>query len=182
MVNLIPPHAKKGVVVEYWLRVLTVWSLIVTVAAALVAVSFLPVYVLVDAKIDVYEESAEAASQKIASFDAVSPELVRSSQQAQLLLGSIEDVSLSEVISRFSALATDGIELNSISVSRRGVEGTEPVVLLGVARDRIALSNFRDRLLAEESVATVDFPISSLVAGTDINFPMEITMHNQMTP
>jgi uncharacterized protein involved in exopolysaccharide biosynthesis len=75
MVNLIPPGAKRSVIVEYWLRVLTVWALLGTVVAILFALTIAPVYVLVTSKIDAYQESATIASEKIASFRSVSEDL-----------------------------------------------------------------------------------------------------------
>lgn len=180
MVNLIPPTAKRNVIIEYWLRVLTVWSVLGSITAILFAVTLVPVYVLVEAKISAYEESATLASQKIASFETVSKELARSSQQAQLIITSGER-SLSELIYSLSALEGMGVSLDEILVQRLS-GGIAPIKLSGMARDRQALSDFRDKLLAEQTVATVDFPISNLAKDRDIQFSMTVTLANQPTP
>lgn len=181
MVNLIPPSAKKSVTIEYWMRVLTVWALIVTVVAILFSLTFMPVYVLVDTKIDAYQESAELASQKIASFEAVSVDLRRSTEQAQLILASTNETDLSSVIELFDSLETGGIMLDQILVSKAAGGALAPVTLSGNARDRQALADFRDRLLAQEAVQAVDFPISNLAKDRDISFSMTITMSNEVS-
>ena len=179
MVNLIPRSAKKNVIIEYWLRVLTVWSILGSVTAVLFAITLIPVYVLVDARISAYEESATIASQKIASFENVSRDLARSSQQAQLIMTS-SGRSLSELVYSFGALEGSGVALSEVMV-QRSAEGVAPVKLSGIARDRQALSDFRDKLLAEPGVASVDFPISNLAKDRDIQFSMTVTMTNQPT-
>ncbi len=180
MVNLIPPSAKKSVIIEYWVRVLTIWSIMATVVAVLIAVTFMPVYVLVDAKIDAYQESAEEASQKIAYFESVSDDLTNSTKQAQLLISSTNEISLSEVVELFDSLESNGIESSEINITKLPAGGIAPVTLSGYARDRQALSDFRDRLLAQEEIEVVDFPISNLAKNKDINFSITVTMSNQL--
>ncbi len=180
MVNLIPPSAKKGVVIEYWLRVLTVWSFIATAVAILFGITSLPVYVLVDAKIDAYRESADVASQKIASYQSVSVGLNQATAQAQLLIANTRQATLSKVIELFNSLENNGIEITSMSITRSGSDGVLPVTLTGYAQDRQSLSDFKERLLAEEVVEVVDFPISNLAKDRDINFTLTVTMSNNL--
>lgn len=180
MANLIPPSAKKSVAIEYWLRVLTVWSLIATVVAILFSVTFLPLYVLVDSKIDAYQESAAIASQKIASFQAVSKSLRQSTEQAQLVVVSTRENSLFATIEMFHSLEgqNSGIELSQMNVKKIAGGGFAPVLLSGEARDRQALSDFRDQLLEKEEVETVDFPLQNLAKDKDISFSITVTMTN----
>lgn len=181
MVNLIPAKAKRNVAIEYWLRVLTVWALIMSVVSILFALTMLPVYVSVDTKIDAYAESAAIASQKIASFDAVSTELTRATEQARLVISSTDELSLSKVIDLFDALETGGVEYTQVSISKAPGGGLEPVTLVGNAENRQALADFRDRLLAQEEIETVDFPIENLAKDRDITFAITVTMSNQFS-
>lgn len=178
MVNLIPPTAKRGVIIEYWVRVVTVWAGLASIAAILIAVVMSPVYVLVDSQITAYIQSADIASQKIASFKSVSEELVLATQQAQLVISSSKEMQLSEIIYLFNSLEGEGIALDSVSVNRIPT-GIEPVRISGNAVDRQSLADFRDRLLAEERVETVDFPISNLAKDRDITFTITVTLSNQ---
>lgn len=177
MVNLIPPTAKRDVIIEYWIRVLTVWAGLASITAILVLVTMLPVYVLVDTQISAYMESADIASQKLASFESVSDELTRSTQQAQLLITSTRETQLSEIIYMFDSLEGNGIELSQVRVNRTPV-GIAPVLLAGDASDRQSLADFRDRLLAEDRVEIVDFPISNLAKDRDIQFNITVTLAN----
>lgn len=181
MVNLIPPGAKKSVIIEYWLRVLTVWSIVMTIVSVLFAVTFMPVYVSVDSKIEAYQESAALASQKIASFQAVSKELTHSTQQAQLLISSTQETSLSKIIDLFDSLETDGIDFSQVYVSKVTGGDLAPVTLNGTARDRQALADFKDRLLDQESIESVDFPISNLTKDRDISFSITVNMSKQLS-
>ncbi len=180
MVNLIPPTAKKGVIVEYWIRVATVWAWLASAAAVLIAVVMLPVYVLVDAQIAAYIESADIASQKIASFESVSEELSLATQQAQLVVASSRDTQLSEIIYMFDSLEGSGISLSQVTVDRLPT-GIPPVQLSGNAIDRQSLADFRDRLLAEDRIETVDFPISNLAKDRDISFTITVTLSKQIS-
>lgn len=178
MINLIPTSAKKQVVIEYWLRVITVWFLLVSLTALIGAAVMLPVYVLLKEQISVYQESADKAQEKMAVFENVSSDLVAASQQAKIILDNQKDATLSKYIYMFSSLETEALILSSITVSRDG-EVVAPVQLSGVASDRQALADFRDRLLAIEDVKAVDFPISNLAKDKDIPFGMTVTLVNK---
>jgi hypothetical protein len=180
MVNLIPPGAKRSVIVEYWLRVLTVWALLGTVVAILFALTIAPVYVLVTSKIDAYQESATIASEKIASFRSVSEDLRVSSDQAEQLITGFRNLSLYSVVSLFQTLEGNGINLNTINVSRGVNNSLGPVSISGRAVDRQVLADFRDRLLAEDAIEVVDFPISNLAKDRDIDFSMTLTMSSKI--
>jgi len=180
MVNLIPPTAKKGVIVEYWVRVATVWAGLASAASVVIAIVMLPVYVLVDVQIAAYIKSADIASQKIASFESVSNELALSTQQAQLVLAGDREARLSEIVFMFDELERDGISLSRATVDRDST-GVAPVQLSGNASDRQSLADFRDRLLAEDRIAAVDFPISNLAKDIDISFTITVTLSNQVT-
>ena len=175
MINLIPQSAKKQVIVEYWLRVVTVWLLLFSIVAAIGTAIMFPVYVLIKTQTDVYRESANAAVQKIAVYENVSTDLVRSSQQAKIVLENKSTQSLSQYIKILGTLETDALELSGITIAK-GDKGVDSVQIAGTANDRKALADFRDRLLSLPEVEKVDFPISNLAKDKDILFDMVITL------
>ncbi len=179
MINLIPQSAKKQIVIEYWLRVVTVWLLLFSITATIGTALMFPVYILVKTQTDVYRESANAAVQKIAVYENVSEDLVRSSQQAKMVLDNKNQPYLSQYIKLFSTLETSSLELSGISITR-GVTGVDSIQVAGTAIDRKALADFRDRLLALEQVEKVDFPISNLAKDKDISFNMVVTLKKQV--
>lgn len=175
MINLIPPQAKKGVVKEYWTRVVSVWFY--TWSAGLLGgvLIMVPAYVLISSQVSVYEASAKTASEKVASFEDVSKGLAASSQQAGKLVTSFRQSLISERIKSLRLLEKPGITISEFTVGRVD-EVYEPIQVTGTARDRQALAAFRNRLLAEPNVASVDLPISNLAKDRDIQFSLTVTL------
>jgi hypothetical protein len=83
-------------------------------------------------------------------------------------------------VSLFQTLEGNGINLNTINVSRGVNNSLGPVSISGRAVDRQALADFRDRLLAEDAIEVVDFPISNLAKDRDIDFSMTLTMSSKI--
>ena len=175
MINLIPPQAKKGVVKEYWMRVVSVWFY--TWSAGLLGglLIMVPAYVLINSQVSVYEVSAKTASEKVASFEDVSKGLAASSQRAGKLVTSFRQSLISERISTLRSLERPGVTISELTIGRVD-EKYEPIQVTGNAKDRQALAAFRDRLLAEPDVAAVDLPISNLAKDRDIQFSLTVTL------
>lgn len=178
MINLIPPRAKKSLLVEYWVRVVTVWLLLCSLALILGAAVLWPTYVLIDGQVSVYEISAAEASEKVADYKNVSKQLVQASQQAKIVMDERDSSLFSDYIELFESLQTVDISISQIKLGRNGVD-ISPVTITGVASDRQALASFRDRLLQQEMVESVDLPISSLLSDKDSNFSITVVIVNK---
>jgi hypothetical protein len=175
MINLIPPSAKKSLMFEYWTRVVSVWLWLWS--AALLAGTFilLPTYVLVSGQVSVYEANAAEATEKVAAYENVSIDLARASTEAKLALDNSNEKNLSDYIRAFESLEGDGVSIISVKVSRKGAEFS-PVSIAGEASDRQSLASFRDRLLANDLVESVDLPISNLARDKDISFNLTVVL------
>ena len=178
MINLIPPEAKKSIATEYWVRVVTVWLWLLTASAVISAVLLLPVFVLIDTQVSAYRDSVNAAIEKIVTFENVSLELARATTQAQRIMGTDDHVRLSDLVYQLRSLEGTGVALDEVRISRTD-GGVSPILITGEAVDRRSLSDFRDRLLANENVSEVDFPIANLAKDRDIPFSMTVTIVNQ---
>jgi hypothetical protein len=178
MINLIPQKAKRRILIEYWFRVITVWLILWASALFIGAVIIFPAYVLVGHQVSVYEESAAEASEKVASYENVSKSLVQASQQAKVIMDESEVQIFSYYIKLIEGLQSEGIQVSKIKLNRDNGE-IAPVVLVGVARDRKTLASFRDRLLEEEQIISVDLPISNLASDSDINFTITVVLANK---
>lgn len=176
MINLIPHSAKRSLVKEYWIRVISVWLMTWSFASLCAAAAIYPAYLLIDSQVSVYESSAAEASARVADFKSVSEELRRTSEEARLIVEARNEPLFSNYIELLNRLEGEAIDLNNIRLIHRDDGTIAPIEISGVARDRIALRDFRDRLLAEAEVATVDFPISNLAKEQDINFEIIITL------
>jgi hypothetical protein len=175
MINLIPPSAKKGITIEYWLRVITVWFALL-VGALIVSIAIMaPAYVLINLQIGASEESSAAASQKIAGYEAVANDLKQSNSEAKAVLDTTGYVPISNYVAIIRKLEGDNITVSEITIAR-SKDSFNPIQVKGEAVDRQSLSKFRDSLLAEPSVASVDLPISNLAKDKDIQFNLSVTV------
>ena len=177
MINLIPKQAKKRLVVEYWARVFSTWGILWSVALLVGASVIFPTFILITSQVEVYETSAAEALAKVANFENVSVSLVEANQQARLILDEQKLPVFSDYIALVKSLQGDDIQISSIGLSRKN-DSLEPISLSGVATDRQALASFRDRLLADEQVSSVDLPISNLAQDKNISFSITVTLHN----
>lgn len=178
MINLIPPGAKKGIIIEYWVRVVSVWMILWSLALFAGAATLLPPYVLINSQVKEHEASAEEASQKVAFYKNVSEDLVEASQQAKLIVDEENLPRFSAYLLLLDQLQGEGIQINTVKLARDKAN-ISPIVVGGMAADRQALASFRDRLLANESIAEVELPISNLARDKDILFSVTIKLVNQ---
>lgn len=177
MINLIPPSAKKSLLIEYWVRVASTWLILWSIALLASAAILLPAYVLIGTQVSVYKNSAQEATEKVAGYEDVSRGLVRASQQARVLVDEDSLPVLSEYMTLFEELQGADVQLNQIAISRKEA-GFNPITLSGVASDRQALASFRDRLLSKEEITKVDLPISNLARDKDIQFTITVNLEN----
>jgi hypothetical protein len=181
MINLIPATAKKSLIKEYWMRAATVWLFLWSVAVLLGIFILVPSYVLIHSQVSAYKDSAASASEKIASYEALAKELERSGKLAAMMKDTFSKPSTSRYLALFRSLERDGITLSEISIIR-GDKGVEPVALTGIADDRQALAAFRDTMVAQEVISSVDLPLSNLAKDKDIPFDVTVTLDNTKTP
>jgi len=177
MINLIPQSAKRSLLIEYWVRVVSVWLTVWSIAFFVGASILYPAYVLIGYQIEAYETTAQEASQKVLVYENISTSLVQASVQAKTIIDESSELDFSEFIDLFEGLQGTKIHLSQIGLSRN-VTGIAPVKLVGVADDRQSLASFRDKLLAEEHVTEVDLPISNLARDKDIQFSITVTLKN----
>lgn len=178
MINLIPQKAKKDIIVEYWVRVVTAWFILWAIALFVSAGILFPAYYLIGSQVSVYETSAVQASKKLASYDNVSESLVQASKEAKVIIDESNLPIFSDYISLIEGLQGDGIQVSKIQLNR-DQNSIGPILLSGIASDRQTLASFRDRLLESEQIVSVDLPISNLANDSDIQFNITVTLANE---
>ncbi len=176
MTNLIPPRAKKKLVLEYWTRAVSTWLSLWSVALVAGIFILLPAYVLIGSQVEVHKASAAKASEKVQNYSNTSRDLVRASQQAKLVIDETAKPAMSEFISLFESLQGEEISLTALSLGF-GSEGKQLVTLAGIADNRQALATFRDQISAEEMVDSVNLPLSNLARDKDITFEIVISLN-----
>ena len=173
MINLIPPVARRTVVREYWVRVISVWMFLVGTGFLVVVALLLPTYVLTRSQINVLSEVSSTVAEKVTTYDASAVELQRASEQAAILVSAGTTTPFSTYLTLIEKSAGNEIQIRSIDFSRTGV-GNGTVVLSGESKTRQALAYFRDVMESDGSSIKVDLPISNLIKERDIMFSMQM--------
>lgn len=177
MINLIPRSAKKNIVTEYWVRVLSTWLILWAFAIVCGTAILFPSYILISSQVTAYEESADLASKKVADYESASVALIQSSQLAREIVVLSETDSLSSYVDLFTSLQGADILIERFSLSQEDSK-ILPVRISGEATDRQSLASFRDRMLDHPLITEVDLPISNLASDKDISFSIIVTMGN----
>lgn len=173
MINLIPPIVRKSIITEYWVRVFSIWFFIVAVVATAAVLLSLPVYVLVSSQVNVYEQSALEATQRVNEYDLSAGALVRANVMAQKVFELRGVEKFSTIVTSVEALQGSDIVIEGFNFARTD-NTLAPVEVSGRAATRQALADFREALLAQESVSDVILPISNLAKDRDIDFSLSV--------
>jgi hypothetical protein len=174
MINLIPPSAKKSIIVEYWKRVIAVWLCLFSTAFVILAVFLLPTHIALRSQIKYLEQSVSASLDRVSNYDISATELVTASNQARVLLDNSASNTPSDLITVLIGHADDGVALHNFQFTKLTTAPT--IAVSGLANTREDLAKFRDAVTADTRFATVNLPISNLIKDKDLLFSMEITL------
>lgn len=174
MINLIPPSAKKGVVKEYWKRVITVWLFILGTSFLILSVFLLPTYVRLQSEIAALQASVGTSKEHIATYDVSNTELTSVSKKAEYVLGSKQSVNFSEQITNIESKATNKITLQDFDFTNIG--GQVSLKISGMASTRQDLVNFKEALEKDVIFDSVVLPIENLIKSQDILFVMDLKL------
>lgn len=176
MINLIPPAARRAIVREYWVRVISVWMFLVGTGFLVVAALLLPTYVLIRSQIASLTETSSGVAEKVATYDSSVAELKRASEQAAILINAgTSSAPFSQYLALIKKSTGPEITIRSIDFSRATI-ASGAVVLTGESKTRQALASFRDALESEGTFTKVDLPISNLIKDRDVLFSMQMNI------
>lgn len=175
MINLIPPEARRRIVTEYWVRVVTAWLFLLAVAATVVGALLLPAYVLVTSQVRSSATEADSARARVGDHDTTTKVLDAAGEEARLIAASAQEPQLTHVIEMIEELIPSGVEATAYTLARQ-TGAVAPVLVRGTADTRTGLAAFRDALLGHPRIAKVDLPISNFAKDRDISFTVTITI------
>jgi len=174
MINLIPPQARKRVLLEYWIRAASVWMLLAGTALIMVALLNVPVWVLVHGQINAFADSYAAAESEDTQFKEFAAEIEDANEVAAALADHTDTVQLSLLLERLQTIATSEISIEVYEFSR--TDGAVSTVRIsGTANTRQALANLKQDIEADPLFSTAALPLSNLAKDSDIPFNIEIT-------
>lgn len=176
MINLIPPHARKQVRIEYWVRSVSVWVLLAAIALFIVGVLFAPTYVLIHSQLSAYEDSYAAAAANDASYKELEASVRIANANAQKLLTGGAVHSYTNILEEVDLITNETIVLEEVRMERTSVGLIEQITLRGVAATRIALVAYQEAIEAHAFFETADLPISNLAKDKDVPFSMTVTL------
>jgi hypothetical protein len=174
MINLIPPGAQKQVKREYWLRVFTVWVILIASACVMIATLYMPVYVLVKSQLDAYLQAYTQASVESESFKDSEKAVEKANDIAELLSAANKALPFSTVIYELEEVSRQYKITITEFVLLRDDGKLQPIVLRGTALSRLDLTSFRDAVEAHELFKSVELPLSNLAKDKDITFSITI--------
>lgn len=175
MINLIPPSARKSVVREYWLRVISVWLFLFGTGCLIISTFLLPTYMMVHNQTVTLGGQMSATADKTASYDEAIAKLAKATAQAVYLKNTASTTPFSSYLKTLESLTGPGISIHAINYMRSpNMPGK--ITISGVATTREGLATFRDTLEAAPEFVTVILPISSLTKATDVMYSMDITL------
>lgn len=172
MINLIPPRAKKVLLTEYRLRVLSVVMLVVS-AASLVALALsVPTSILLARQTQSFINNGDLTREIGEERKRITEELSKTRSLIDHLSRTVKITPYSKIISDLDSLAGSGVSIDQFAFDNRS-----KLVITGVASTRTELSFFRDRLEERKDFRTIELPLSSLVKDADLPFSITITLN-----
>jgi hypothetical protein len=177
MTNLLPQKAKKQIVVEYWVRMVSVWIILWSVTLLVSSIVLWPTYVLIVGSNEAYAESVVDATERTAAYDEIVDKLNRANQQAQAVLVADQAPLLSDIWSTIKQEVGSSVTLDSFTITRDST-GIATVRVSGESPDRQSLAVFRDRLEAVVFITAVDLPIANLAQNQDIEFSLSVEIND----
>lgn len=174
MINLVPIAGLAAVKKEYWLRVVSVWLLLLGSVCLIGIVLLLPSYIKLTLQINDVNNSSSMLHESASSFDVSAAQLIEANKQAQLLVAGADTVALSDYIVAAESAAGPGITISSLVL--QDTAEVMKYTVTGVAAIRQDLESFRDNLEALPVFSAVRLPISNFITDRDILFSMDISI------
>jgi hypothetical protein len=171
MINLLPPQGKKRVLRNYWLRIVSVYFLLLGAAFLVCAVLLLPTYFYISYQINALSNSFEI--ENIEAQKQVESEIVKANEISKLLVSTPEVVNDSVIIKEVLMFSEGLASIGSITVVKNGREVSE-VIVSGSAINRSSLLAFRDAAKEHRFFNEVNIPLSNL--AKDQNIPFSLTL------
>lgn len=175
MLNLLQPAEKKAVQREYYMRLVVVTLIFVSLTIIVAGLLLIPSYILTLSKESIAQEKQKSLDQMAAQQNnAALLEEMRLINTELSLLASDDTVRLpSDTIARVVELKGGDIALQSFTYTK-GDAGVE-LVVGGIAATRNALVSFVRTLRQETPYFTsAELPVSNLAQDQDIDFSILI--------
>jgi len=177
MINLIPNEEKKKMSKDFYLRLVTVFFIMLSMSLLVASVAILPAYFLSSA--EEYSINAKLALQDNEPISAPDQNTLTTIKDLKIKLNLIEnaqknhDIFSEKVINEIILKKMPNIKITEISYKNDPKTGKK-IDISGRASSREVLLSFRRALEDDTAFLKVDLPISNFVKGSNIKFYLSL--------
>jgi len=179
MINLLPPNVQKQVQIEYWIRVCSVWLILLGLACIVLGLLLVPSLFLVHSQLAVFDGTYQNANTQNNAYEDLEQDVRISNGIAAQLVSSNNETLFFDFISEIERIAERTVTLNSIEFSRNEAV-IESIQISGDASSRSSLVQFRDDLEDSPLFASAELPLSDLAKDKDVPFGIVIVISNEL--
>jgi len=177
MSNLLPQEGRKKIYKEYWMRVFSVWALLLAGALVTVSILFFPTYILLSARvasINTNEENEQASTS--VSYRDVKKMINEANTYATQLDTQSTHFDIAEIIAQLDKESSPEILVTGVSlVVAEGEENTQ-LQVRGVAQKRDDLAKYVERLKGNPYFSEAKVPVADLAQAKDSHFTATIVV------
>lgn len=180
MANVLPPHERKMLRRDYWLRFTTVFALVITGAMLIGSISLIPAYLLArteHSEVLRYQEIQGETREAGKRDTAVQTARLVGTQVRELLKtdGLRASQAVTHVLRDWEVHAEDIIISGLLYELAEEKKRVIPKLRVsGEARDRGALNAFVQTLRADSTFTDVSFPVSDLAGDGAVDFSLTV--------
>lgn len=173
MINLLPPEGKKRVLTNYWIRVASVFLVLIGCSFLITTALLLPTYFYLSFQGNALSRNFTTVEAGSETYATLEKEINLANDISDVLLDEKIYIDVTEVTDQVMGFTSDKISISSVSISKTDGYISE-VRVIGRAADRSSLLGFRDTVEAHELFSEVDLPLSDLAKDQDIPFSLKL--------
>jgi Tfp pilus assembly protein PilN len=175
MINLIPHKGQVALKHEYTLRVASVYGFMLGGVFLASTALLVPTYVLTSTQLSVAQDESSNIEETRAAFDSAFGEIKVANTVMAQLRKEQDAIAISTVIEEIVKSAPHEVTFTTFQTTREGVRLKE-IRVQGIAKNRIALSTFKNAIEASPLFLQALVPIADLARDTDLPFVITITL------
>ena len=179
MINLLPPEGRSFIQREYWVRVASVYMLVLSAVAASGVALLLPTYFHIAFQINAVTSDIDSVGSE-EEFAALENAIKEANAFSRILATSPEAVPATNVINELNDIAGAAISIDGVTIATTD-DVMSSIVITGVADTRAGLVAMRDRIEAHALFDKAELPISNLAKDQNIPFSITITPASEPT-
>lgn len=170
--NLLPKEQKKELTKEYYVRLVTVVSVLLAGAVGIGYIALLPVYMHTIGELDISEAAYELHQKNVQDARVLTEEVAESTAMLSFLEEKYEQVKMTTLLDEVFAARFEGVSVTGFSYRRKD----SVFVLQGIAETRDLVVPYARTLESNERFVKVPVPFSNLAKNTDLEFTLSIEL------